>query len=122
MLERAAFLILTAFLVVALILVWRALQARRLAHMRAGDADPLWSTLGERPDGRPALVVFSSPGCAACHTAQLPSVEAVSSQFGNALRVMNVDIAQQPEVSRAFGVMTAPSTVVLAGDGRVGSV
>ena len=40
---------------------------------------------------------------------------------GPALRVVRVDLARRPAAGKAFNVMTAPTTVVLAGDGRVGS-
>jgi thiol-disulfide isomerase/thioredoxin len=75
--------------------------------------------LGAVPDGRPSLVVFSTPGCSACRTAQYPAVQAVASHFGHRLRVMNVDIADRPAVGRAFNVLTAPTTVVMNGDGRI---
>jgi thioredoxin-like negative regulator of GroEL len=35
------------------------------------------------------------------------------------VRVIHVDAASRPEVARAFGVMTVPSTVVLAPSGHV---
>jgi thioredoxin-like negative regulator of GroEL len=67
-------------------------------------------------------VVFSTPSCAACRTAQQPAVEIVAARFGPGLRVLRVDLAERPAIGHAFNVLTAPTTVVLAGDGRVGSV
>jgi hypothetical protein len=122
MLERAALLVLIALGVAAIVLVVRAIWTGRLARLRVDSPSRFWSALGQRPDGRPALVVFSSAGCAACRTAQEPAVEAVASRLGGALRIMQVDIASQPQVGRVFGVMTAPSTVVLNAEGGVGSV
>jgi thioredoxin-like negative regulator of GroEL len=65
--------------------------------------------------------VFSTPSCTACRTVQHPAVEAVEARFGETLRVLKVDLSRQPAVGHAFKVLTAPTTVVLAGDGRVGS-
>ena len=79
------------------------------------------SALGESPDGRPSLVVFSTPGCTACRTAQYPAVEAVARRFGQALRILMVDLSKRPAVGQAFRVLTAPTTVVLSGDGRIAS-
>ena len=38
------------------------------------------------------------------------------------VRVIKVDAARQPEVARAFGVLTVPSTIVLAPTGQVVAV
>jgi thioredoxin-like negative regulator of GroEL len=65
--------------------------------------------------------VFSTPSCTACRTAQHPAVEAVEARFGEALRILKVDLSKRPAVGHAFKVLTAPSTVVLGGDGRIGS-
>ena len=121
MLERAALLAGLAILLAATVVAVRAWSSRRLRRMRSHGEHQLWSALGESPDGRPSLVVFSTPGCIACRTAQYPAVEVVASRFGAGLRVMTVDIADRPAVGRAFNVLTAPTTVVLAGDGRIQS-
>jgi thioredoxin-like negative regulator of GroEL len=119
MLERAALLAGLALLLAVIVIAVRAWSSYQLRRMRAGADRHLWSTLGEKPDGRPSLIVFSTPGCIACRTAQRPAVEVVAARFAGALRVMSVDIADRPAVGRAFNVMTAPTTAVLSGDGRV---
>jgi thioredoxin-like negative regulator of GroEL len=67
------------------------------------------------------LVVFSTPSCTVCRSAQYPAVESVEATFGAALRVLRVDLSRQPAAAAAFKVLTAPSTALLTGDGRVGS-
>jgi thioredoxin-like negative regulator of GroEL len=119
MLERATLLAGLALILAVIVFAVRAWSSYELQRMRAGGERHLWSALGEKPDGRPSLIVFSTPGCTACRTVQRPAVEVVAARFGGALRVMSVDIAERPAVGRAFNVMTAPTTVVLAGDGRV---
>ena len=121
MIERFAIILGLAVLVVAAILVVRAWSGSRVAGLNVGQASGLWTALGEWPDGRPSLVVFSTPSCTACRTAQHPAVEAVEARFGEALRILKVDLSRRPAVGHAFKVLTAPSTVVLGGDGRVGS-
>jgi thiol-disulfide isomerase/thioredoxin len=121
MIERAVVLGLIAVSVAVVVVAARAWSARRLIGLRAEGHDRLWSALGEIPDGRPSLVVFSTPSCTACRTAQHPAVETVAARFGAALRVVRVDLAERPIIGHAFNVLTAPTTVVLAGDGRVGS-
>jgi thiol-disulfide isomerase/thioredoxin len=121
MIERFAIILGIAVVVVAAILVVRVWSDSRVAGLKVGQASGLWTALGESPDGRPSLVVFSTPSCTACRTAQHPAVEAVEARFGEALRILKVDLSRRPAVGHAFKVLTAPSTVVLGGDGRVGS-
>ena len=121
MTERFLVLAALAVVVVVAAVAVRAWSGRRVAGLKAGQGRGLWTALGESPDGRPSLIVFSTPGCTACRTAQHPAVEAVEARFGNALRVLKIDLSRRPAVGHAFKVLTAPTTVVLAGDGRVGS-
>jgi len=121
MIERALILTAIAASVAVVVAVARAWSAHRLSGLMVLGHERLWSALGEAPDGRPSLVVFSTPSCAACRTAQYPAVQTVAARFGSALRVVNVDLAERPAIGDAFKVLTAPTTVVLAGDGRVGS-
>jgi thioredoxin-like negative regulator of GroEL len=119
MIERSLLVLTLAVIVVAAVYAVRAWSGRRVAGLTAGQTQGLWNALGEFPDGRPSLVVFSTPSCTACRTAQRPAVEAVEARFGEALRVLKVDLSRRPAVGHAFRVLTAPSTVVLSGDGRV---
>jgi thioredoxin-like negative regulator of GroEL len=121
MIERLLIVLTLAFVVLVAVVAVRAWSVRRVAGLKAGQARSLWTALGESPDGRPSLVVFSTPSCTACRTAQHPAVEAVEARFGETLRVLKVDLSRRPSVGHAFKVLTAPSTVVLGGDGRVGS-
>ena len=72
-----------------------------------------------RGRGRPTVVAFSTPSCAACHTAQKPALAALEALRPGAVRILEVDAAARPEVAHRFGVMTVPSTAVLGGDGRL---
>src|ERR1700730_18101955 len=118
MVERAVVLAVASALVVMAVVVVRAWSGRGVDALRASGSGPLWTALGESPDGRPSLVVFSTPSCTACRTVQLPAVEAVEASFGSALRVLKVDLSKQPSAAAAFKVLTAPSTAVLGGGGR----
>ena len=121
MIERVLVLASIAVSLVVIVVLTRAWSRNRLIGLRAQGQERLWSALGVTPDGRPSLVVFSTPSCTTCRTVQYPAVEAVADRFGSALRVVKVDLAQRPAIGQAFQVMTAPTTVVLAADGRVGS-
>jgi thiol-disulfide isomerase/thioredoxin len=123
MLDRVLVLLLFAVGVAVTILLVRTWNRRRMQSLMQASGAPSWTSLGATTDGRRTLVSFSTPSCAACHTAQAPAIKAVEAQLGpSAVRVIRVDAAQQPEVARAFGVMTVPSTIVLAPTGRVVAV
>jgi thiol-disulfide isomerase/thioredoxin len=115
-------LILLAGVVVALSLVvvaGRVVARRRLSRAGALPGEEIWQALGAAPDGRPAVVAFSTPSCAACHTAQKPALAQLESRAKGAVRVLEVDAAERPEVARKFGVLTVPTTAILDPSGRV---
>jgi hypothetical protein len=120
MVERFLALLAIAVAVAVLVLTvqtWNRRKARSVLHAAGAAA---WANLGAAPDGRRTLVTFSTLSCAACHTAQAPAVTAVEAQLGpSTVRVIQVDAARRPEVARAFGVLTVPSTIVLAPTGHV---
>lgn len=119
MVERTIILTIAAVAVVATVLAARWWSRLGVAGLRSAPAERLWTALGASPDGRPSLVVFSTPSCTACRTAQYPAIETIEATFGSALRVLRVDLSRQPAAAAAFKVLTAPSTALLAGDGRV---
>ncbi len=120
MVERFLILLVFAAAVALTIVVIRHWNRHNVHSLLQAAAAETWANLGEAPDGRRALVSFSTPSCAACHTAQAPAVKAVEAQLGPAVvRVIKIDAARQPEVARAFGVLTVPSTIVLAPTGQV---
>jgi len=120
MTERLIILVLmiaAVTLAVRLVSAWNAGRVRQLRGREGGD---LLGSLGRANDGRRTLVTFSTPSCAACYAAQAPVVSAVERRLGSeAVRVIRVDAARRPEVARAFGVLTVPSTVVLAPTGQL---
>jgi thiol-disulfide isomerase/thioredoxin len=123
MLERVVvLLLLTGGLALGVTLV-RAYAGQRTRALQAQPGQALLAQLGAPADGRATLVQFSTPSCAACHTAQAPAVAEVEQRVGAAqVRVLHVDAADQPEIASAFGILTVPSTVVLDPGGRVAAV
>jgi len=118
-------LILIAFLAVAtsVVLLVRAYAMSRIRHLMAQPPTQAWNDLGTAPDGRPTLLSFSTPSCGACHSAQAPAIARVERLLGDGqLRLIQVDAARDPAVAAAFGVMTVPSTVILAPRGNVVAV
>ena len=119
MAERLLILGAIGVLVLVLILGGRLLSGRKLSRLRTTDPDYLWALLRSEPDGRPTVVAFSTPSCAACKTAQLSALTALKAKLGTALRIIQVDASDRPEVASTFGVLTVPATVVFDRRGRV---
>jgi thiol-disulfide isomerase/thioredoxin len=117
--ERLLILVAIAVLVLAMVVGGRVLAGRRLSKLRAADPDYLWAVLRAEPDGRPTIIAFSTPSCAACRTAQQSALTTLKAKHGGGLRVIQVDAAARPEVASTFGVLTVPATVVLDRRGRV---
>ncbi|SRR6266508_2508035 len=102
------------------VVVMRLYARRTASRLRHVPGETMLGHLGAQVDGRPTIVAFSTPSCAACHTAQAPAVAAVAAQVP--VRVVHIDAAHQPEVASAFGILTVPSTVVLDASGNVAVV
>jgi thiol-disulfide isomerase/thioredoxin len=118
-------LLLLAGLAIALALLALAasgLARRRRSRLRRLGAATVWQALSAAPDGRPTVVAFSTPSCAACHSAQKPALAALQSRAGAGVRVVEVDSVAQPGVAEAFGVLTVPATAVLDRTGRVAAL
>lgn len=119
MLERLLILAAIAVLLASLGVLARARARARLRTVQSAPTQTYWDAIREGPDGRPLVIAFSTPSCAACHTAQKPALTRLEAQAGGTVRIVEVDAAAQPEVARRFGILTVPSTAVLDGEGRM---
>ena len=113
-LERLAVVVLVGAAVVIGVFAVRTWNARRMRRLEGAS---VLRHLGVEADGRPTLVSFSTPSCAACHQAQAPAVRLVTERV--AVRHIAVDAASQPEIASAFGVMTVPATAIVTGAGHL---
>ena len=72
-------------------------------------------------DGRLTLLYFTGEHCSTCKYRQKPAIESLQRELGD-LRVVEIDAAREDRLARRFKVLSLPSTVLLAADGRVGAV
>lgn len=63
--------------------------------------------------GRSALLVFTSPTCAPCKYHQLPIVERLMADWRDRVDVRVIDVSEQPDAARQYGIWSVPTTVVL---------
>jgi hypothetical protein len=114
MIERI--LILLGFILViaagwGLLRLWRAAKLRQL-----GGETPLAELI---PTGRPAVVAFSTPSCAECHTRQAPALARLTVALGDSVTVRSLSALDHPDLVERIGILTVPATVVLDPRGRV---
>jgi thiol-disulfide isomerase/thioredoxin len=70
------------------------------------------STPGFTP-GNPALVLFSSPDCLPCRTLQKPEIAHFQQAWVSQVQLIEIDVTDRPDLARAWGVMSLPTTIVL---------
>lgn len=70
-------------------------------------------TLFNIPPNKPVLVYFTTPDCAPCKTVQRPAINQVSHLMGEELEIVEIDATERPDLARAWGVMSVPTTFVL---------
>ncbi|NNM66713.1 MAG: thioredoxin fold domain-containing protein [Spirochaetales bacterium] len=63
--------------------------------------------------GNPALVLFSSPDCVPCRTLQKPEIAHFQQDWVSKVQLIEIDVTERPDLARAWGVMSLPTTVVL---------
>ena len=59
----------------------------------------------------PVLVDFWAEWCVPCHMVS-PVVEEIGQEKGTSLRVVKLNIDENPDVTRKFGVMSIPSLIL----------
>ena len=111
-------LIIFAALVAALPALYVAVQAssaRRRRGLVGAVREP------ELSQGERTLLFFTGEYCSTCKYRQKPAIESLAADVGG-LRVVEIDAARDEQLARRFKVLSLPTTVLLAPDGRVGAV
>ena len=69
----------------------------------------------------PVLVDFWAEWCVPCHMVS-PVVEEIGSEKGDALKSAKLNIDENPEATRTYGVMSIPSLILFKGGEEVARV
>ena len=65
------------------------------------------------------LVYFTMPSCVPCKTVQRPAIQDLHCLLGDALQVFEFDVTQHPELASRWGVLSVPTTFIIAPNGQV---
>lgn len=118
LLRLAVVIAFLAFVVVAVIAV-RWAYRRRLAAHAGRPARDLVERLG-LPSGRPAVLFLTTPRCFDCYERQAPALAQLAER--TAIEVREISAPSAPDLTKRFGIITVPSTVVIGADQLVRAV
>jgi thiol-disulfide isomerase/thioredoxin len=117
MVERLLIIIVVVLLVIAARMLLRSWQQRNLARAQRA---PLPPELAEQLNvGQPAVLAFSSPGCAECRSRQMPALEQLRTRLNDSTSIIKLSAPDHPALVNHFGILTVPATVVLDANGEV---
>lgn len=73
--------------------------------------------------GKPVLVYFYSPACSVCKSSQKLILDHVNQSIGmGKLKIISIDVSEEIEIARQWGVTTLPTTCVVNDNGEVTNV
>ena len=119
MVERMLILVAAAGGIALLIMAGRAFVAAR--RRRALAAAPFTPAGNAGETGPVRVLAFSTPQCQQCRLLQKPALAEVAAQTEQ-VEILSIDALEQPELAERYGILTVPSTVVLAPNGRASAV
>lgn len=119
MVERILILAVVAGGIALLMLAGRAFVAAR--RRRALAASPFTPDGGAGEAGPVRVLAFSTPQCQQCRLLQKPALAEVEAQTER-VEILSIDALEEPELAERYGILTVPSTVVLAPNGRASAV
>jgi thiol-disulfide isomerase/thioredoxin len=68
--------------------------------------------------GKPGIVFFTSPDCAACKAVQRPALRELERKLNGSIEVVEIDTTERPDLARSWSVLSVPTTFILNRDGR----
>lgn len=117
MIERLIVALVLLALGVAAYAVVNRRQVRRATALATHD--PLLNGLKA---GVATIVYFTTPTCIPCKTQQLPALNRLQQELGEAVQIVRVDATENPDAAQRWGVLSVPTTFVLDAQGTTRAV
>jgi thiol-disulfide isomerase/thioredoxin len=89
----------------------------RILSRRAGKK--LLAELGLSQLGTFLIIYFSSPTCVPCKMIQRPALNRVMEMMEGGVQVLEIDTSENLELASRWGVLSAPTTYVVAPNGKI---
>ena len=84
---------------------WTLARAKRLARLNSAELSLVLP-------GRAGILLFGSAHCAPCVHAQAPAARSLVREFGDRVQLKEVDVDEEPELAKRYGVMSLPTVLV----------
>ncbi len=108
MIER---LIVAVVLLAVGVIAYRLVNRRQIQRTTAlAPSDPLLSGLKA---GVATIVYFTTPTCIPCKTQQVPALNRLQQELGDAVQIVRVDATEDPDAAQRWGVLSVPTTFVI---------
>lgn len=112
MIERLVVVAIVIVLVSGVGLAYRMRSERRRRRLIGTRVRSIGGSTGAQ------ILAFSGPGCHSC-VVQKQILENPPNPWDHSVEIRHVDASRQYELARSFGVITVPTTVITAADGRI---
>lgn len=100
-----------------------ALQLQRnRQHALVGHVVDTGTTTSAPPATDPSILYFTGENCSVCHVAQRPALLSLADRLGGAVSIREIDVADDPTLTRRYRVLTLPTTIVLRPDSTVAAI
>jgi thiol-disulfide isomerase/thioredoxin len=106
-------LLWTTAIVAVGLLLYRIVNARVLSRAAAKS-----NNIRLVSPGKPAILYFTTPDCAACKAVQRPALKRLEARLGNQLQVLEINAYERPDLAKDWGVMSVPTTFILDSQGH----
>lgn len=111
MFERFLLLVAAVVLAWTAAWLWQRWREQQLNGIRTDDFTSASSM--------PTVLYFSADWCGQCRLQQRPVIDRLLSSMNECFELREVDVKSETSLARRFGVVTLPTTVIVAPSGRV---
>ena len=110
MLERLLIVLTIAITLVMIYHITRRLSLRRKSRHGL--------ELDQYHVGRPAILYFTTPGCAPCKTIQRPVLEQIAELYREKIQIIEINALVETQLADKWGVLSVPTTFIIDDQGR----